>query len=249
MRPYRGLLAFGLVTTFLASLLDGFTLVLLVPLLKHLFGTAGQLRAGLHPAGGPRQPGGRAAGRRTRRPARRPGGWWCSWSPACCSRTSLSYASTQITVRVQEGLVRDLRTQLFAHLLTLDLGFFQRTRAGPLISGIITEVDQTKTVITASLVSLFQNLVVVAVTLVILSQISLRLTLFTLAFVPLWCCWPSVPHPAAAAPRPGARPRAGRGHRDRHRAARRHPADPVLRRGGARGGTLSRRRRTAIGSG
>jgi len=30
----------------LASLLDGFTLVVLIPLLKHLFGTAGQLRPG-----------------------------------------------------------------------------------------------------------------------------------------------------------------------------------------------------------
>ena len=45
-------------------------------------------------------------------------------------------------------------------------------------------MDQTKTVITASLLSFFQNLVVVAVTLFILSQISLRLTLLTLAFVP-----------------------------------------------------------------
>ena len=87
-------------------------------------------------------------------------------------------------MRAQEGLVRDLRTRLFGHLLTLDLGFFQRTRAGQLISGIITEVDQTKTVISASLLSFFQNLVVVAVTLFILSQISLRLTLLTLAFVP-----------------------------------------------------------------
>ena len=50
---------------------------------------------------------------------------------------------------------------------------------------MITEVDQTKTVITASLLSFFQNLIVVATTLVILSQISLRLTLLTLAFVPL----------------------------------------------------------------
>ena len=50
---------------------------------------------------------------------------------------------------------------------------------------MMTEVDQTKAVITASLVSLFQNLVVVVVTLVVLSQISMRLTLFTLAFVPL----------------------------------------------------------------
>ena len=50
---------------------------------------------------------------------------------------------------------------------------------------MMIEVDQTKAVITASLVSLFQNLVVVVVTLLVLSQISLRLTLFTLAFVPL----------------------------------------------------------------
>jgi ATP-binding cassette, subfamily B, bacterial MsbA len=97
----------------------------------------------------------------------------------------LSYASTQVSVRAQEGLVRDLRARLFGHLLTLELGFFQRTRGGQLISGIITEVDQTKTVITASLLSLFRNLVVVGVTLFILSQISLRLTLLTLAFVPV----------------------------------------------------------------
>ena len=100
-------------------------------------------------------------------------------------KNALSYASSQISVGVQEGLVRDLRTRIFNHLLTLDLGYFQRTRAGQLISGIITEVDQTKTVITASLISLFQNIVVVATTLVVLSQISVRLTLLTLACVPV----------------------------------------------------------------
>jgi hypothetical protein len=46
VKPYRVLLGVGLVTTFLASLLDGFTLVILIPLLKHLFGTAGVLRTG-----------------------------------------------------------------------------------------------------------------------------------------------------------------------------------------------------------
>ena len=46
VKPYRGLLGVGLLTTFLASLLDGFTLVMLIPLLKHLFGTAGSLRTG-----------------------------------------------------------------------------------------------------------------------------------------------------------------------------------------------------------
>ncbi|MGI8818140.1 MAG: ABC transporter ATP-binding protein [Gemmatimonadales bacterium] len=181
--PYRALLAFGLLTTLLASLLDGFTLVMLVPLLKHLFGTAGSLRAGstqlealidrlVDPLVAGLTPG-QAAARLV-----------VLLVIGLVLKNTMSYASTQLSVRTQEGLVRDLRTRLFGHLLTLDLGFFQRTRAGQLISGIITEVDQTKMVISASLLSFFQNLVVVAVTLFILSQISLRLTLLTLAFVP-----------------------------------------------------------------
>jgi subfamily B ATP-binding cassette protein MsbA len=183
VRPYRGPLALGLLTTFLASLLDGFTLVILIPLLKHLFGTTGALRAGssqletlvtrlTEPLVAGLSPG-QAAGRLV-----------VLLAVGLLVKNALSYASSQISVGVQEGLVRDLRTRIFDHLLTLDLGYFQRTRAGALISGIITEVDQAKTVIGASLLSLFQNFVVVATTLVVLSQISLRLTVLTLACVP-----------------------------------------------------------------
>jgi subfamily B ATP-binding cassette protein MsbA len=164
--------------------LDGLVLVVLIPLLKNLFGTAGELPTGstqlealvdrmLAPvvAGLP--------------PAEAAGRLVVVLVGGLLFKNSLSYISSQITVRAQEGLVRSLRTRLFDHLLTLDLGYFQRTRAGQVISAMMTEVDQTKTVITASLISLFQNLVVVAITLVVLSQISMRLTLFTLAFVPL----------------------------------------------------------------
>jgi ATP-binding cassette, subfamily B, bacterial MsbA len=183
IRPYRGLLGLGLITTFLASLLDGFTLVILIPLLKHLFGTAGQLRTGstrleavidrlIEPLVAGLSPG-QAAGRLV-----------VLLALGLLLKNVMSYASTQISVRAQEGLVRDLRSRLFEHLLTLDLSFFQRTRAGQLISAMITEVDQTKTVITTSLISFFQNLVVVGTTLVILTQISVRLTILTLAFVP-----------------------------------------------------------------
>jgi ATP-binding cassette, subfamily B, bacterial MsbA len=184
VRPYRGLLGLGVATTFLASLLDGFTLVILIPLLKHLFGTTGELRAGstqleafvtrmVQPLVAGLTPG-QAAGRLV-----------VVLVVGLLLKNALGYASSQISVGVQEGLVRDLRTRIFDHLLTLDLGYFQRTRAGSLISGIITEVDQTKSVITASLISLFQNIVVVATTLLVLSQISVRLTLLTLACVPV----------------------------------------------------------------
>ena len=210
VRPYRGLLALGLLTTFLASLLDGFTLVILIPLLKHLFGTSGALRTGssqletlVTRLTEPLVAGlsaGQAAGRLV-----------VLLAVGLLIKNALSYASSQISVGVQEGLVRDLRTRIFDHLLTLDLGYFQRTRAGALISGIITEVDQTKTVITASLLSLFQNLVVVATTLVVLSQISLRLTVLTLACVPAMVLpapdTAQAPAPALPRPDPGARAR------------------------------------------
>jgi subfamily B ATP-binding cassette protein MsbA len=181
--PYRARLALGLVTTALASLLDGFTLIILIPLLRHLFGTTGGLRAGstrleeivnrlTEPLVAGLTPG-QAAGRLL-----------VILVLGLLLKNVLSYASTQLSVGVQEGLVRDLRTRIFDHLLTLDLGYFQRNRAGQLISGINTEVEQTKTVVTASLLSLFQNVVVVITTLFVLSTISLRLTLLTLACVP-----------------------------------------------------------------
>jgi ABC-type multidrug transport system fused ATPase/permease subunit len=178
------MLALGLASTFFASLLDGFTLIILIPLLRNLFGTSGELHPGstrlealtaklVEPliAG---LSHGAAAGRLV-----------VILAIGLLLKNALSYASTQITVAIQEGMVRDLRVRIFRHLLTLPLGYFQHTRAGQLISGVITEVDQTKSVITASLISLFQNMVVVLVTLFVLSQISLRLTLLTLAFVPL----------------------------------------------------------------
>jgi subfamily B ATP-binding cassette protein MsbA len=184
IKPYRVLLAVGLVTTFLASLFDGFTLVILIPLLKHLFGSAGELRTGSTrlEAFMDRLVGPLVAGVT---PAQAAARLVVLLAIGLLLKNALSYASAQISVRAQEGLVRDLRSRLFSHLLSLDLGFFQRTRAGQLISAMITEVDQTKSVITASLLSFFQNLVVVLTTLVILSQISLRLTLLTLAFVPV----------------------------------------------------------------
>jgi len=140
IRPYRGLLGLGLITTFLASLLDGFTLVILIPLLKHLFGTAGQLRTGstrleavidrlIEPLVAGLSPG-QAAGRLV-----------VLLALGLLLKNVMSYASTQISVRAQEGLVRDLRSRLFEHLLTLDLSFFQRTRAGQLISAMITEMS------------------------------------------------------------------------------------------------------------
>jgi subfamily B ATP-binding cassette protein MsbA len=82
-------------------------------------------------------------------------------------------------------LVRDLRAALFEHLLRLDLGWLERTRGGQVISRVMQDADQVKGAVSAGLASFFQNLVLIGTTLLVLSQLSWRLTLVTLAAAPV----------------------------------------------------------------
>ena len=183
-RPYWGLFLLGVGATLVASVLDTATIVILVPLLKALFGTAGSLGeqatrleritdwlldplvAGL--------PSREAAGRLV-----------LLLVIALLVKNLMQYASNQLSVAVQEGLVRDLRVRLYRHLLTLDLNFFQRTRSGQLISTVMVDADRTKQAVTASLAALFQNVVLILGTLAFLATISPRLTLITIATAPI----------------------------------------------------------------
>src|SRR5207247_10958722 len=72
-------------------------------------------------------------------------------------KNALGYAATLCNVAIQEGVVRDLRVQLFEHLETLPLGFFQRTQGGQVLARVINDTDQVKTAITAALASLLQT--------------------------------------------------------------------------------------------
>jgi len=130
--PYRWVFALGVLTTALASALDGATVIILIPLFKHLFGSAGALGVGgtaleawvnrvLDPLlGGP-------TGLVTARLV------LLLWL-GILIKNAMAYASAQLSVRVQEGMVRNLRIDLFDHLLRLDLGFFQRVRAGQIVA-------------------------------------------------------------------------------------------------------------------
>ncbi|MFI5235536.1 MAG: ABC transporter ATP-binding protein [Gemmatimonadales bacterium] len=182
--PYRlGFIA-AAGCTLLSSVLDGATIVMLIPLLKHLFGTAGALGTGgsmlehwsdalLGPV---------LAGTSQDQAIARIVGLMVA---VLLLKNVTGYAANQIGVGVQEGVVRDFRARLFRHLLTLDLGVFQRTRSGQLIQRVITDVDQIKNVINTSLVKFFQNFSVILVTLVILTMASWRLTILALAAAPV----------------------------------------------------------------
>jgi len=97
----------------------------------------------------------------------------------------LAYLASVSSVAIQENVVRDLRVRLFGHLQTLPLDFFQRTRGGQLLSRVINDTDAVKTVVTAALASLVQNVSLIVVYVAILVGLSWQLTLVALVCAPL----------------------------------------------------------------
>jgi len=182
-RPYAGRYVLGLGAALGASALDGATIVVLIPLFRALFGTSDRLSSSTtleqlsDRVLGPLVSDVSAATAASR--------LVLVLLVVLLVKNALQYGANQLSVAVQEGVVRDLRVRLYRHLLGLDLGYFQRTRVGQLISGVMVDADRVKQAIPASLTTLFQNAMLITIALVILATISLRLTLITLTTAPV----------------------------------------------------------------
>jgi subfamily B ATP-binding cassette protein MsbA len=97
----------------------------------------------------------------------------------------------QYTVALVQGRVtRDLRDDLYAHLIRLDLPFFQRTRAGQVISRVTGDVDQVRALVTENLSKALANVIQFLFYLGFLVLLSWKLTLVTaLALPPMLGLW------------------------------------------------------------
>src|SRR3989442_1342487 len=179
LRPYPLLFVANMAATFVASVLDGATFVLLIPFLRALFGE--QTLQGV---------GGSTVDRIL---ATVLGPLLTAGSPQAALRhvvlvllaalvlkNALTYAAAVWSVAIQQGVVRDLRVRLFEHLQTLPLAYFQRTRGGQVLARIMSDTDQVKTTVTAALASVLQNVSLMVVYVAILVGLSWRLTLIAL---------------------------------------------------------------------
>ena len=70
----------------------------------------------------------------------------------------LSAANTYLTGWVGERVLADLRNKLFGHLERLSLGFYERNRAGVIISRITNDVEALDQLVTDGVTSLIQGL-------------------------------------------------------------------------------------------
>src|SRR5688500_15487597 len=96
-----------------------------------------------------------------------------------------SSAQTYFTGWTGERILADLRTSLFRHLQRLSLGYYERNRAGVIISRLTNDVDALDQLVTDGVTSLFQNTLILVGTAVILFFLDWQLALATLAVFPL----------------------------------------------------------------
>ena len=98
---------------------------------------------------------------------------------------AMSYVQTYLTGWVGERILADLRTALFRHLQRLSLGFYERTRAGVIISRLTNDVEAIDQLVTDGVTSLVQNSLMLLGTAILLFVLDWRLALATLAVIPL----------------------------------------------------------------
>jgi len=86
---------------------------------------------------------------------------------------------------VGEGIMRDIRTSLVAHLHKMPLSFFTGTKTGEIMNRVSNDVDNIDNVVTGTLVSIVTNVFTMVTTVATVFVLDWRLALVALAIIPL----------------------------------------------------------------
>ena len=138
----------------------------------------------------------------------------------------LTVISRWYSSRIGEGLINDLRTQVFAHVLRQPIAFFTRAQTGSLVSRLNNDVVGAQQAFTSVLSNVVSNIVSVVLVIAAMLALSWQLTLGLAA------ARAALPHP-------------GQAHGPAAREPRAPPDDAQRRHGHADDRALQRRRRPA----
>ena len=100
--------------------------------------------------------------------------------------TLLGISGRYFSSRIGEGLIYDLRTEVFRHVQDQSLAFFTRTQTGALVSRLNGDVLGAQQAFTSTLTNVVGNLVSLVAILVAMMALSWQITLVSLALVPLF---------------------------------------------------------------
>src|SRR5438105_7343160 len=112
--------------------------------------------------------------------------WWIvgAFLLAGLANWGMSYVQTYLTGWVGERILADLRNKLFRHLQRLSLGFYERNRAGVIISRLTNDVEALDLLVTDGFTTLIQSTLTLVGSIAILFVLDWRLALATLVILP-----------------------------------------------------------------
>jgi ATP-binding cassette subfamily B protein len=96
-----------------------------------------------------------------------------------------TYAQTYLVGWVGQRVLQDLRLRIFAHLQSQPIGFYERRQAGQLISRMTNDVQALDSLVTDSIVTLFQSSLMLIGTMGILVWLDVELALLTFLMFPV----------------------------------------------------------------
>ena len=100
--------------------------------------------------------------------------------------TGLSIGIRYVSAAVGEGLIYDMRSQVFEHIQKMPIAFFTRTQTGALISRLNNDVIGAQQAFTDTLSSIVSNLISVTLVLVVMFLLSWQITIISLVILPIF---------------------------------------------------------------
>lgn len=90
------------------------------------------------------------------------------------------------SARIGEGLIFDLRTQVYGHVQEQSIAFFTRAQTGALVSRLNSDVIGAQQAFTSTLSGVVGNVITVTIVLITMFLLSWQVTLLSLILVPLF---------------------------------------------------------------
>lgn len=101
------------------------------------------------------------------------------------ARGIFSYLNSYCMAWVSFRVLRDIRTQLFRHLMSQSLGFFNQAKSGKLISRVLNDTRMAQNALTSIAGDIIKDPIAVITGIVVLVSIDWRFSLTTLVLFPL----------------------------------------------------------------
>ncbi len=100
--------------------------------------------------------------------------------------TFVNLVSRWFSSRIGEGLIYEMRTQVFGHIQTQSIAFFTRTQTGALISRINSDVIGAQNAFTDTLSGILSNFLTLSLVTIAMIALSWQITVMSLLLLPLF---------------------------------------------------------------